>query len=131
MNFAAFDTNLLQAIRQWAGVQVLSREQAHAECPACSSQGVATGFRDVAVSDREREPSGKFVRPILGVWFSAYSFACSICGLRLDSSAEIAAAGMEETWDEGPEHVDDYPPPYDEHEDYEHWREEHQENAVE
>ena len=131
VNFAAFDTNLLQAIRQWAGVQVLSREQAHAECPACSSQGVATGFRDVAVSDREREPSGKFVRPILGVWFSAYSFACSICGLRLDSSAEIAAAGMEETWDEGPEHVDDYPPPYDEHEDYEHWREEHQENAVE
>jgi predicted RNA-binding Zn-ribbon protein involved in translation (DUF1610 family) len=131
VNFAAYDTNLLQAIRQWTGVQVLSREQAHVECPACGSQGVATGFRHAGVSDREREPSGKFVRPILGVWFSAGSFACPICGLRLDSSAEIAAAGMEETWDEGPEQVDDYSPPYDEDEDCDRRREGHHRNAAE
>lgn len=129
VNFAAYDTNLLQAIRQWAGVQVLNREQAHAECPACGSQAVATGFRYVAVGDSERNPSGKIVRPILSVWFQTDSFACPICGLRLDSPAEIAAAGVEETWDEGPEQVDDYSPPYDEDRDYDRWREEHHENV--
>ena len=123
-NFAGYDTHLLQAIRQWAAVEALSRDQAHTECPACSSQGVASGFRHVDVSEHETDPNGNILRPILTVWFSAESFACAVCGLRLDSSAEMTAAGMEETWDEGPEQVDDYSQPYDEDEGYEHRREE-------
>ena len=87
-------------------------------------QGVASGFRHVDVSEYETDPSGNILRPILTVWFSAESFACPVCGLRLDSSAEMTAAGMEETWDEGPEQVDDYSQPYDEDEGYERKREE-------
>lgn len=123
-SFAEYDTNLLQAIRQWAAVEVLSRDQAHTECAACSSQGVASGFRHVDVSEHETDPSGNIRRPILSVWFSAESFSCPVCGLRLDSPAEMTAAGMEETWDEGPEQVDDYSEPYDEDEGYERRREE-------
>lgn len=123
-NFAVYDTNLLQAIRQWAAVEVLSRDQAHTECPACSSQGVASGFRHVDVSEYETDLSGNILRSILSVWFSAESFSCPVCGLRLDSSAEMTAAGMEETWDEGPEQVDEYSQPYDEDEGYERRREE-------
>ena len=123
-NFAAYDTNLLQFIRQWAAIKVLSRDQAHTECRACSSQGVVSGFRHVDVTEHEPDPSGNILRPILSVWFSAESFACPVCGLRLDSSAEMTAAGMEETWDEGPEQVDEYSQPYDEDEGYERRREE-------
>lgn len=124
-NFAGYDNaNLLQAIRQWAAVEALSRDQAHTECPACRSEGVASGFRHVDVSEHETDPSGNILRPILTVWFAAESFACPVCGLRLDSSAEMTAAEMEETWDEGPEQVDEYSQPYNEDEGYERRREE-------
>lgn len=119
--FDVYDADLLQAIRQWADLRVLDTDyEAHYQCPACHSQGVATGLRDVRASDHERDPGGNVLRPILNVWFSAESFVCPICGLRLDSSAEITAAGMESTRDEGL--------PYDEDEDYERRREEHRRN---
>jgi hypothetical protein len=124
-NLAEYDPVLLEAIRHWAAAQVLSRDQAFAECVACNSQGVATGFRDVGAEDFERDPDGNILRPILSVSFYAESFACSVCGLKLGSLGEIRAAEMEVAWDEGPEEVDTYSQPYDEDAEYERSREEH------
>src|SRR5262249_771283 len=123
-DFAEYDALLLEAIRHWAATQVLGRDQAFAECAACDSQGVATGSRDVGADDFERDPDGNILRPILSVLFYAESFACPVCGLKLDSPAEIEAAEMESAWDEGTEEVDIYSPPYDEDAEYERWREE-------
>jgi hypothetical protein len=86
---------------------------------------VGTGFRAVEARDYERDPDGNILRPILSVSFYAESFACPVCGLKLDSPAEIEAAGMESPWDEGTEGVDVYSPPYDEDAEYERWRDEH------
>jgi len=123
-DFAEFDEVMLESIRHWAAAQILDRDQAFTECASCDSQGVATRFRDVGAEDFEVGQDGKILRPILSVRFHAESFACSVCGLKLDSPAEIEVAGMELTWDEGPEEVDVYSPPHDEDADYEHWREE-------
>jgi hypothetical protein len=50
-----------------------------------SRRGSATS--ELATTSEIR--TGNVRRAILSVWFSAESFACPICGLRLDSSAEI------------------------------------------
>jgi hypothetical protein len=63
------------------------------------------------------DPGG---RPTGTEWFNAHEFACRVCGLRLDTAAEVRAAGMEPYWK-----VRDLDPgdfrPFDE-DAYEKWR---------
>ncbi len=90
---------VVQALQQAAASQPVGQDQAHAECPACGSVGTVTGFHsaDSAWSDG---PGG--AREMgLDAEFTAESFACPICGLRLRSSAEVEAAGMPLSWAAG------------------------------
>jgi hypothetical protein len=57
------------------------------------------------------------------VWFTPWAFRCHVCGLRLISEAELAAARMETRWKiEGADPLK-YEPPVDEDSFYEAHRE--------
>ena len=79
----------LQAVSKLAP---LADDQRHHKCPVCDSFGVATGTHDVAweAGDWDKE-TGEVTNADASVWFSADSFRCPVCGLRLDSQAEIDA----------------------------------------
>jgi hypothetical protein len=92
-----------------------------AECPACEYTGIAAGDHDVEW-DYDRE--GDLFPAVPAVWFTADGFACRVCGLRLDSTAELEAAEMSSRWE-----VEDADPwqfmqvHHDDDEQYEAWRE--------
>jgi hypothetical protein len=88
---------VLEAVRQAVTARPLGVNQAFAACPVCSSQGIATGFCDPAAG-AWHDQSSKPPDPSVGVDFTAESFACLVCGLRLNSSSEIEAAGMQRSW---------------------------------
>jgi hypothetical protein len=73
-------------------------EESLAECPACGSPGVAGGdiWLDEVVS-WDNDPNEPNVWG--GLQFTATSFSCQHCGLRLASREEIAAAGMPAHWE--------------------------------
>jgi hypothetical protein len=111
VNFRQYRQPLvLEAVRQTAAGQPLSDDQAFAKCPVCSSLGIATGFRD-ATAGIWRDPSSKTIDPGINVEFTAESFACPVCGLRLSSSAEIEAGGMQQSWVEDPDRITELPAP--------------------
>jgi hypothetical protein len=89
--------------------------QLRADCPACHSLGVATGYYDVEWASHEEEGRAAHLTGV--VWFLPASFECEVCGLRL-RSAELAAAGMETRWEiEGADPLL-YEPPVDPDESY-------------
>jgi hypothetical protein len=55
-------------------------------CPACESFGVESGIGDLVY-----DPEDKVEQLV----FTAESFVCGVCGLRLDSPAELSAAGVD------------------------------------
>jgi hypothetical protein len=67
-------------------------------CPVCDCFGVATGQYTI-----EWVPAGSDKGPVPNidgdVWFSAQAFRCQVYGLRLDSDAEIDAAGFDSAWE--------------------------------
>lgn len=98
-----------------------------AECPACAYTAVATGEHELRW-DYEPQPGdwGPDDVPVglPAVWFSADGLTCPVCGLRLDSLAEIEAAGMSSRWELPDEDPEPYMPVHhDEDEQYEAWRE--------
>jgi hypothetical protein len=71
----------------------LTDTQALHKCPVCDSFGIATGEYTVDwnVADWDKETGD--VTSVAGVvWFSAHAFRCQVCGLHLDSEAEIDAS---------------------------------------
>jgi hypothetical protein len=60
-------------------------------CPICECFGVATGIRESHYEYEGDVSSWPVHERFL---FKAESFVCSVCGLRLDSRAEIMAAGI-------------------------------------
>ena len=75
-------------------------------CPACGNQGLLGGSIDVDSEvdvdvDDDGHPMGAY--PI--VTLSPSTFVCNLCGLSLDSSAELKAVGWE-----GPIPVEDVDP---------------------
>jgi hypothetical protein len=71
-------------------------EESDPDCPACGCKGIARGDLDVDeyVDFSDGEPYG-------GAWvvFMPASFKCQQCGLRLDTPAEVVAAGLPAKWD--------------------------------
>jgi|SRR5262249_15448798 len=57
------------------------------DCPICQSVAVASGPWEVKETDK---PNGE-----IQVRFTVEAFVCARCGLRLESPAEVSAAGME------------------------------------
>jgi hypothetical protein len=89
-------------------------------CPACRSQGLATGTHEVEWEPDEWE--GDHPVSVSGtVYFQASAFECRVCKLRLNSAAEAAIAGIDR-WEV--ENVDPlrYEPPIDEDSFYEAYR---------
>jgi hypothetical protein len=111
---------LLHLVRRLANPQVLENDQAPIECPACESLGIATGAREVEY-DHQEDQDGT-IYPVAVVRLTVASFACRVCGLQLDSAAELTAARMEAYWeDEGADPLE-FEPPFDEDAAYEAWR---------
>jgi hypothetical protein len=110
----------LKLMRQLRESQDYGRDQARVTCPVCQSPGVGTGSYDV-VWEPDWE-GDRIINAAGTLWFEADSFACRVCGLRLDSAAELGAADMETRWK-----IEDADPrayePYDEDSAYEAWRE--------
>jgi hypothetical protein len=96
-------------------------EEAIADCPACGCKGIARGDQRVDDSfdvDKDGEVYG-------GAWvvFIPTAFHCQQCRLRLDTPAEVAAAGMPREWelpDVNPSDLydDDYDYPAEAYEEY-------------
>jgi hypothetical protein len=67
------------------------------KCPVCNSLAVASGVHDVEWEPEHDEDQTDNANPT--VWFTPSTFECRICRLRLDSLAEIIAAGMKPRWE--------------------------------
>ncbi len=115
---------LVHLVRQLAKSQALDFGQESAACPACASPGVAGGSHDVDW-EFKRDEQGVFQLTGRGtVWFFGDRFACSVCGLQLDSAAELSAAKMDVDWEvQGVNPADYDSVDLDEDAAYEAWRE--------
>ena len=103
---------VISVLRAVSKSAVLTAAQRFQVCPVCDSFGIATG-EHIGV-DRE-------------VWFAAQTFRCRVCGLRLDSEAEIDAGGFDPVWEIEDADWRDYEAEDDGDTAYERWREEMQE----
>ena len=83
---------VLQVIRKFQETQRLDPGQKIMACPACESFGVVTS--DYEVSWQAENEFGSVSSVIGNEIFQARNFACNVCGLRLDSVAELEAAGI-------------------------------------
>lgn len=92
-------------------------------CPVCESSGIATGDHGVewVPTDWDKE-TGQVTSVDGEVWFTAQAFRCRVCGLHLDSQAEIDAC-FDPVWEIEDADWRDYEIDYDEDDAYEHWRE--------
>jgi hypothetical protein len=70
------------------------RHEAIAKCPACGSKGVASGD---AKMDTQRRPDGDAPDWVFLV-FAPVTLSCQACGLRLNTQAELAVAGVPDEW---------------------------------
>jgi hypothetical protein len=102
---------ILPVVRQVAAAQDGDDDQMPAECPVCQSRGFVTGGYDVewAPGWDESEPGP---RPGT-VWFTGDRFACRVCTLRLGSTAELEAAGVQARWEIADADAYDYLPHFD------------------
>ena len=91
------------------------------QCPACASSGTSWGDHEVDW-DFERREDGRFRATPGKVWFDAFTFECTVCGLVLESKAELAAAGLELRWLVPGADPNDYYPGFDEDLLYEAFR---------
>jgi hypothetical protein len=93
-------------------------------CPVCKAFGVATGDHDVQWAT---EDAG-YIAMVYSVTrmekFQARSFLCHVCGLQLNSVAELDAAGMESRVELHRDDPIDFNPPLYEDRFYE-WLTEH------
>ncbi len=114
---------VISALRAVSKSGLRTDEQAFYNCPVCGSDGIATGSHNIW-GPPLGEPTGI---PMVDAedWFTAQTFHCSVCDLRLDSAAEIDAAGIETAWEVEDVGGRDREEPRDDGDvAYERWREE-------
>jgi hypothetical protein len=91
------------------------------KCSVCDSFGVATGEYTVDWEPGDWDKETGEVTNVAGVvWFSAQAFHCQVCGLHLDSQAEIDKC-FDPVWEIEDADWRNYEPDYDLREAYEHW----------
>lgn len=119
--YKGMPTEVLEMLRKVATGVADDDEQGLA-CPVCETSGIAYGEFDVETSDAWWEDG----EPNVDAWvqFTATAFTCRMCGLHLDSPAEIAAANVATTWEVPGADPSDFLSTYDEDAAYEAWREE-------
>jgi hypothetical protein len=65
-------------------------------CPACEHLGVASGNYDLEWDvDYDRDGSLSGASPV--VTLKPSTFVCNVCGLNLDDSSQLKAAGLEDS----------------------------------
>jgi len=103
---------------------VLTADQRFRSCPVCDSFGIATGEHTVewVPADWDKE-SGDVADIEPEVWFSAEQFRCQVCGLHLDSPAEIDRC-FDPVWQIEDANWRDFEPGDDGDAAFERWREE-------
>jgi hypothetical protein len=74
-----------------------SSREIHIDCPACGCTGIASG--DHRVDSNHAMDSDGEISGGSSVVFASTAFRCEHCGLRLDTPAEVAAAGMPKGWE--------------------------------
>jgi hypothetical protein len=119
---------VIDVVRALSNSAVLTRSERFRQCPVCGSQGIATGEHSVEYEPTDwDEETGKVTDFTAEVWFGAQSFRCSVCGLRLDSQAEIDKV-FDPVWEIEDADWREYESLYDDEDDaYERWREERDE----
>jgi hypothetical protein len=91
---------LLKAAREVVRPLTFTRQQREMNCPVCRSAGVAAGEHLVWWDVAEWDEEGTSPRELDGtVVFAADRFECRVCGLRLDSRAELISAGVKPEWE--------------------------------
>jgi hypothetical protein len=126
--YAAEGKAVLDVVRALSNTAALTNSERFRQCPVCGSQGIATGEHSVEYepADWDKE-TGEVTDVGAEVWFSARSFRCNVCGLRLDSQAEIDKV-FDPVWEIEDADWREYEPLYDDEDDaYERWREERDE----
>jgi hypothetical protein len=120
---------VISLLRTVSETAPLAADQRLHKCLVCDSFGIATGAHNVEweVTDWDKE-TGQATNAEGEVWFIAQAFHCQVCGLRLDSEAEIGAAGISIAWPIEGADWRDYEPDYDYDAAYEHWGEEEDES---
>ena len=119
---------VLDVVRALSNSAVLTHSERFRQCPVCGSQGIATGEHSVEYepADWDKE-AGEVTDVAPEVWFSARSFRCNVCGLRLDSQAEMDKV-FDPVWEIEDADWREYESLYDDEDDaYERWREERDE----
>ena len=90
--------------------------------PVCDSSALATGTHTVEWVESDWDKETGEVSHVEGeVWFTAQAFHCPVCGMRLDSEAEIDAAGIKTAWEIEGADWRNYEPGYDQDAPCEHW----------
>jgi len=116
----------IEMLRTLGRTVLLTNSQHFRTCPVCGSYGIATGEHavDWEASDWDQE-TGEVTRAEPQVWFSAHSFQCRMCRLRLDTEAEIDKV-FDPVWEIDDADWRNYEPDLSDGEDaaYERWREE-------
>lgn len=93
-------------------------------CPVCDSHGIATGEHIIEwVPDAWDKDTGQITNLHDEVCFRAQKFHCQVCGLRLDSEAEMDTAGIGPIWQIEDADWRDYEHQDDDDAAYERWRE--------
>lgn len=119
---------VLDVVRALSKSAVPPRSERFRQCPVCGSQGIATGEHSVEYepADWDKE-TGEVTDVAPEVWFSARSFRPNVCGLRLDSQAEMDKV-FDPVWEIEDADWREYESLYDDEDDaYERRREERDE----
>jgi hypothetical protein len=77
----------------------LDLDQGFMLCPVCESRGLAEGMVDVEYEEPEWDKTGRLASEGIALWFEPNDFGCRICGLRLNSPAELAEARVRDRWE--------------------------------
>jgi len=86
--------------------------QRYRTCPVCESFGTATGEHTAVLDEDWDKDTNEIITVASAVWFSADAFRCQICGLHLDSQAEIDAC-FDPVWEIEDADWHDYEPEID------------------
>jgi hypothetical protein len=118
----ATDGEVVISVLRAATPAPLTDTQRLHKCPVCNSSAIATGDHTVhwEAADWDKETGVTNAAGV--VWFSAQAFHCQLCGLHLDSQAEIDKC-FDPVWEIEDADWRDYEPEGDLREAYEHWRE--------
>jgi hypothetical protein len=93
-NYGHLAPEAVEVVRRLAAPQAIANEQVPCLCPACGSLGAARGVPEFTWRFEDPVEGEHFYKGEVTEWFAPAAFTCQVCGVHLDSPAELSAAGM-------------------------------------